>query len=826
MKQPLAGVAGLFAVGILIGAECSAPVVWLSALAVLAGLATLMVSRAASPALVLLLPLAGWIDFQVSLRSCSPDDLRLRFDSADHLVVVRGTLVAAPEERWQERQGRLRTNTLAVLAVHAVGSTVEDLAPASGRVLITTPAALGVSFPRGSRIEVSGILRPPAGPAAPGLFDYRSYLRWQGIHFEVRAPEPGDWKWEPGQGAPPPAWEERFQTWARRVLSRGLPGVDREVELLWAMTLGWKAGMTEEMQEPFLRSGTMHIFAISGLHIVLIAGIAGALLRFLLLPRLLVGLLVIPLCWGYTAATGWQASAIRATLMTTFVTGSWMLERPLNVLNSLAAAACVVLAWDPAQLFLPGFQLSFAVVGAIALIAPPLGAWLVALGDVDPFLPADRIPWWRQKVSRLWRGISLNLAVSFAAWLGSLPLSAVYFHLVTPGSLLANLAVVPLSSLALGCNLGSLVCGDWAPTVGELFNHSAWLWMHLTLAIGRGCAGLRGGWWYTVAPPRAWIALWYLGLWVVGRGVWRNHRWRGNLAGSAVMLTLALAGGWEWWAAGRETRLVLLSLHGGHAIWFAGPSGRSLVDCGDAPAVERVTTPFLHAEGVNQLPQLILTHGDVRHVGGARELASNLSPAQVVIGPNPFRSTAYRTVVDGLRERPGSVGSRSWVSVQRGETVGPWRVLHPAAGDAFSRADDGCLVLVAEPLPGHRVLLLGDLGRSGQEALLQREADLSAEVVVTGLPAVGEPLSDGLLDRIQPSLIVVADALQPATARAKPPLRARLRSRSAKVVFTSETGSLDLRCSGQGWSLRDSEGTPVVGLPQFFTNPGSLPVTR
>src|SRR5260221_6202756 len=133
------------------------------------------------------------------------------------------------------------------------------------------------------------------------------------------------------------------------------------------MTLGWKTALNNEVADPFMRSGTMHIFAISGLHIALIAGILVSLLRVLKVPRAACGLIVIPLIWAYTGVTGWQASAIRSTVMMTIIIAGWSLKRPSDLLNSLAAAAFIILLWEPQQLFQASFQLSFSVVLSLAL---------------------------------------------------------------------------------------------------------------------------------------------------------------------------------------------------------------------------------------------------------------------------------------------------------------------------------------------------------------------------------------------------------------------------------------------------------------------------
>jgi competence protein ComEC len=294
--------------------------------------------------------------------------------------------------------------------------------------------------------------------------------------------------------APPlkPPLADQFCEWAQRTLARGLPAEDQSLRLLWAMVLGWKTALTPEVAEPFMQSGTLHIFAISGLHIALISDILIRLLRVWRMPRALSGLIAIPLIWFYTGATGWQSSAIRSTVMMSIVIAGWALERPSNLLNSLAAAGLIILAWDPTQLFQASFQLSFFVVLGLALIVPPLECARRKLLQPDPLLPPELRPPWQQRLDRPLRWVSTSLATSLAAWLGSMPLIAYYFYMVTPGSLLANMLIVPLSSLALMSSLGAIICGDWLPFLTELFNNSSWLWMQWMIRLSQWFAGLPG----------------------------------------------------------------------------------------------------------------------------------------------------------------------------------------------------------------------------------------------------------------------------------------------------------------------------------------------
>jgi beta-lactamase superfamily II metal-dependent hydrolase len=107
---------------------------------------------------------------------------------------------------------------------------------------------------------------------------------------------------------------------------------------------------------------------------------------------------------------------------------------------------------------------------------------------------------------------------------------------------------------------------------------------------------------------------------------------------------------------------------------------------------------------------------------------------------------------------------------------------------------------------GVKVLLLSDLGRDGQDALLERTNDLRADVVVAGLPADGEPLCDALLDAIQPKVIVVADSEFPANRRASRELKDRLARRNVSVIYTRTSGAVTVIARPKGWILQTMDG--------------------
>jgi competence protein ComEC len=124
-----------------------------------------------------------------------------------------------------------------------------------GRVMVSTSGLLE-NFSKGQEIELNGVLKKPDVPIVEGAFDYRTYLERQGIYYQLTVESTNDWKALNESRTP---FADRFFSWAQRVLQRGLPVEDESLRLVWAMTLGWKPALTDEVSEPFMRSGTINI---------------------------------------------------------------------------------------------------------------------------------------------------------------------------------------------------------------------------------------------------------------------------------------------------------------------------------------------------------------------------------------------------------------------------------------------------------------------------------------------------------------------------------------------------------------------------------------
>jgi competence protein ComEC len=793
MKRPFVAVVSFYMAGLLVGEFFHPPITPLFIISFVLLVLTFALAKFRAYLLPLLLLLAGWTNLAVHQAVISPNDLRRLVGDHTEFISVRGNLVRMPQIKISGRD-----NTEHSLTQIRVSEITGDQGwqPAFGEIVVSTASALTNYF-TGQSVEIAGIIAKPPPALAEGLFDYRDYLATRGIYYELKATT-NNWQLREPILAQPPL-TDRFLDGAKHILALGLPN-DESLRLLWAMTLGWRTAFTGDVGDPFLRAGTMHMFAIDGLRIALLSGMIVTLLRVVRLSRAWCGAIAIPVIWFYTAATGWEPSAVRASVMMTIVLGGWALKRPSDLINSLAAAAFLILVWNPRQLFEASFQLSFFVMLTIGLLLPPLNQYTDARLQHDSLLPESLVPKWQRAAWYVSRLMARYFSLSLAAWIGSIPLSALYFHLFSPISLFANLLAVPLGTFAIMANLGALICGTWLPWFTELFNNAAWGFMNAMTWVSEESTKIPGSYFYV--PSWSWtsIGIYYGTVIVIASGWLKTKLMR--IATLVMLVLIAATYLWRWEIVRGETEITVLPLNGGHAVFVQGgqPDDDWLIDCGNEDAVTYTMKDFLRARAVTHIHRLALTDGISRNCGGATALRDLFGVDELWTSPARFRSSIYNGIVSEF--------STNHETFTTGSEYGHWKMLWPTPTSRFSRADDGALVLMGN-FEKAKILLLSDLGTNGQSGLLATTNDLHADIVVTGLPDQGEPLSDKLLDAIQPKAIVVMDSDTQFAKHVSPELRDRLAERNVPVIYTRNTGAAKIVVSNDGWKLQTMDGGQV-----------------
>ncbi len=291
----------------------------------------------------------------------------------------------------------------------------------------------------GQLIQTPVLPQPVPPPRNPGGFDYGQYLKTQGIYARVKLtsatcllPPPS-----PTSGEAPLMALRRNLHGALEDLGLGR----QETQIARALLLGDRMAIDPELRLAYTRAGILHVLAISGLHVGILATFLFAVLTPLRRLRYGKGLQIIvglTFLWGYALVAGFSPSVVRAVLLYSFVALAVYMERTGQTLHFLGLCwVFMLVAINPNWLLQVGFQLSFAAVAAIVVFYPFLIRYLTF---------------------EKWPGNSLGklIAVSLAAQVGTLPLTLYYFHQFPGLFLLSNLVLLPGLGVLLVTGLACL----------------------------------------------------------------------------------------------------------------------------------------------------------------------------------------------------------------------------------------------------------------------------------------------------------------------------------------------------------------------------------
>lgn len=426
--------------------------------------------------------------------------------------------------------------------------------PRTGTVMLTVlKGEQGREVEPGARLWVDAPLIPLYRVPDPGGFDKRRWAASRGIALEAFAPQ-DDWYIVGHQGH----WTDPF-TGARRSVSDWLDGSAlplRERALVKALVLGQRDELDSEQRMAFARSGTIHVLAVSGMHV----GLIFAILTFAFgwlgssdRARIVRGLLVLLALWGYAGLTGGAPSVLRATIMFSLFTVANMYAQRTDHLNSLFAAGFILLVWDPDMLWRIGFQLSFlAVLGIILFYKPVEGLWSPG--------------------SKVLRTIWSLAVVSISAQLLTTPVSLYLFKAFPVWFLPANIIVVT----AVGIAVNGAVVLVFLYKVPYLGAAITWCMTWLLKAVGFITDFFAG---LPAAYPDIRIAGWdvlFLYLIILALVAWWQWRWRSMrwVVAGGLMLLL---GNWGLRASEAQARNSLVIYDERDGVKAALCEGRSWV---------------------------------------------------------------------------------------------------------------------------------------------------------------------------------------------------------------------------------------------------------
>jgi competence protein ComEC len=660
--------------------------------------------------------------------SAVPPDTDISRLAADGPVkaAVEGTVRGMPRTRRNEEYV---LTSFVVRARRALSGGVQR--QVTGNVLVNAYDIERAVLP-GDRVVLDGVLSVPRDSVNPNGFNRREYLFTRGITTVI---EPDGFQGVNVTGRSGGVFvsflrglaKARYRADAilRDMFARQAYPVAR------AVLLGMRGGMPADTEGFFKRTGTMHILAISGLH----TGIAGGILLWLLLalgaPRKAACVAAVLGVCAFALFSGARPSSVRAAIMLSFVFAGFALGRKPDILNSLALSAFLITYFYPAQLFAPGFILSYTAVLSILVIAPYARAF-TGLGEYSL----------RKSLFRraLWKGGNA-LAISLAVTAGMAPVIGYYFNIVTPSAVLANLIAIPLLFLLLISGYFALLL-SFTPFAGPVAAFGAMLFeaamsflsffLEALSRMPAACA--------RVVDPPGWAVFLCYGLIALVLYRFRRTEKRGAVF---VIIALLAADLFIWTEVACQppssTRVVFFDAGKADASIVEFPDRTVLVIDTGTSGLKRgrnigkeVIAPYLWSRGIRRIDGLLITHAHEDHFGGTIYLTDNFNTGTVITNGKARRGGPERDVYKKVLSNIERYGIRT-TAVSSGDAITglPARilVLNPPADRSYGDANNDSVVCRLAPPDARSFLFCADAGSRAMVDMLRFGDLLGSDVI-------------------------------------------------------------------------------------------------
>ena len=632
------------------------------------------------------------------------------------------------------------------------------------RILLS--AGRGEFVPRaGEAWRLTARLKRPHGLQNPGGFDYEAHL------FRNRLRATGyvrldDTPQRLGEATPTRYAIDRVRQRLGEAMRARL-GDNPFAGIVVALANGDSGGVDNAQWDIFRRTGTLHLVAISGLHISLIGGIGFFLGRWLWAlpgytvlryPAPVVGAVCALLAGaGYAALAGFVIPTQRALIMLGVVMGGILLRRQTAPTQLLAIALLAVLTYDPLAVMAAGFWLSFAAVAVILFVAHG-ESW--------------RMEWWRK-----WGYLQIAIA------LGMLPLMFALFQQASLVAPLANLLAVPVFDLLMvPLVLAGLAFLGFLPSVAQtLFELAAgllaqlwpvleWLgslaWSQWTRPALPGwalvCAGVGVVW---LLAPRGWPARWIGAVWLL----------------PLALLRPPAPGPGEVW-------FTLLDVGQGLAAVVRTASHTLVFDAGPRLGAfdtgRTVVVPYLRAQGVERVDVFVVSHGDNDHIGGVESVRRAL-PVEKFLSSVPER-------VEGAA--PCEAGQRwQWDGVE-------FRILNPPPAGTGRRNDQSCVLHVRAP--NASLLLPADIEAKAEHRLVAAQGErLRADVLVAPHHGSKTSSTEAFIGAVRPDVVLFPVGYRNRFRHPHPAVVARYDTAGARRLDSASAGAIELQLRAEGMSV-------------------------
>ncbi len=594
--------------------------------------------------------------------------------------------------------------------------------PVHGRVHVRVSGNLA-GWKVAEEMQVTGWMSQPLSPANLGEFDFGDYLKRQKIRCVVHVSEPeAILRLPQKEAANAKRLVDEMRTRAEHILQSHLN--EQNAKIAAALFLGVRTQLPEDVRDQFAQSGMMHILALSGLHVGILAALVWLLSRVFHLSPRVESMWIFCMVLGLVVISGARPSIVRAAVYLGIFCLGRLANRQSQPENVLALAAIAILAWNPSNLFDVGTQLSFLAVMGLSMSVswkkPSLFITPLAADESQLESGFEKATRWMRVL--LWRYACLLLGI----WLLTGPLIAARFHIISPIGMLLNFGLILVVTAAIWLGFLLLGVGALLPMMAGLIAFPLDGLLTMLLSAVKWGADLPGGHFQVAGPPDWWLAGYY-GLFAGLYGL-RFRLQRPEFTKAVLVLCWLIVGlGMTVWPRSPAgLRLTFLSVGHGSAILVEFPNGKNLLyDAGaldDGQRAFRAVQNALWSRGIKRLDAIVISHPDLDHINAIPQIAEDIPVGKVFVSRSLLKSSQEIVpyVVEQLAKRKipiVPIGREDRLNFDDSVSV---EVQHPDPTVIY-RESNATSVVLRLMFAERSVLLMGDVEKDGLADLMEHD---------------------------------------------------------------------------------------------------------
>ncbi|WP_202711179.1 DNA internalization-related competence protein ComEC/Rec2 [Sporosalibacterium faouarense] len=600
-------------------------------------------------------------------------------------------------------------------------------------------------FHSGDNISIKGTIEIPDENTNPGLFDYRLYLQTNNIFTSMYINDYDLYIDSQGNLSFSQKTALKFKGKIEKLFDTVLK--EHHSSFMKAMLLGDSKYLDEATQNTYRELGLAHVMAVSGLHIGIISLFLIYALTFMGVNRRIAIFITVLFIWFYGYLIGFPPSVLRASIMFSFLMLANIIYRRYDALNLIFLAAFILLIYNPLWVFSVGFQLSFLATMSLVLFTTRIEAIL----------------------SRWNKDLGNKLSPLIAVQIGIIPIMAFHFNNISIISIITNLVIVPIISIALILGFIMVIISLISLKFVQVILLFSGVILGALLQIIDGFAYV----FHSIpfinvsisSPHIIDIIVFYLLIFIVLKIVKIQFfadmlKYKVNRRILIFLYVMVIVCGLNVMIDKNRVVIEFIDVGQGDSSLLRIKGKNFLIDTGGTPFSdydigENVIVPYLKKEGIRKLDGVFITHFDADHCEGYPAIAKEIRIDNLFIGYKSIDNNLYNKICKVNKEE----GINTTI-LNRGNRIKidkyiEFLVLHPLSINDYQGEENNLSLTLILKIYDKKILFTGDIEESVEKELVKSSSNIDIDILKVPHHGSKTSSTEDFIDSFDPEVAII-----------------------------------------------------------------------